>query len=504
MSKKPTILPSRRSRVILTLLGASFVIPLAILLPLLALNVRLGQGYFAYRYSPVRDWRIPRTLPLLLIGAVGCAAVYLLSQSKRVQRALGIALFALSLIGFSAWNWWAPPEPVNQQMFNMTSFSSDGAFAVEARKISSVTQYLQDFPQRLQTSVEEMGGTRVLSNPPLTTVLAYSVMHGADAEIGWLERLLVRAQGIEPQDAPMIADALRVSIALSILWMLSGVAAYALGRVFLSPAGSAVFAIIVVFNPCTVHFAPGKDPAQLLTINLMLWAWFAGWKRRSMTLSAIAGAVLIVGATAGLVHIWVAAIALIATLWETFSQRDSLRHLLTRSVIPASLGSAIVCAIVYLLIGWNIPRTLLAVSARWGEIQRTFEMNRTTWFIIGLPIFLLFLSPGVWTLLGLSIRRRRMNFGTRLAFCTVAVMLFIYVAMGVTYELPRLWIAFLPTLVLGLAIDRPLFRGRGEHPRVAQALALIVAFQILFTAFHWTLFDAREAEFRLMSRRYYN
>jgi hypothetical protein len=55
----------------------------------------------------------------------------------------------------------------------------------------------------------------------------------------------------------------------------------------------------------------------------------------------------------------------------------------------------------------------------------------------------------------------------------------------------------LPPLALGLAIDQPLLRGRGAHRRVGLALATIVLVQIAFSAMHWTLFDAREAEYRL-------
>jgi hypothetical protein len=154
--------------------------------------------------------------------------------------------------------------------------------------------------------------------------------------------------------------------------------------------------------------------------------------------------------------------------------------------------------------GWNIPLTLWVVARRWGEIQKTFAMSRGIWYLIGLPIFLLFLSPGFWMLLGLSVRRWRINFGIRLFLCTLAVMLITYFAVGMTYELPRLWVAFLPPLTLGLAIDFPLLRARGQHPHVARVLMLIVLTQMIYTTFHWTLFDVRETEYRLTTQHYYN
>ena len=90
--------------------------------------------------------------------------------------------------------------------------------------------------------------------------------------------------------------------------------------------------------------------------------------------------------------------------------------------------------------------------------------------------------------------------------CTLLTMLFIYVVTGVTYELPRLWIAFLPPLTLAALAGWPVLRGNGDasHPRVAKLFAVIVGVQILFTALHWTLLDVRESEYRLASKRFYN
>ena len=47
-------------------------------------------------------------------------------------------------------------------------------------------------------------------------------------------------------------------------------------------------------------------------------------------------------------------------------------------------------------------------------------------------------------------------------------------------------------------------RARGEHRRVSVVLMLVVLTQLAFTAFHWTFLDAREAEYRLISHRFYH
>jgi hypothetical protein len=68
--------------------------------------------------------------------------------------------------------------------------------------------------------------------------------------------------------------------------------------------------------------------------------------------------------------------------------------------------------------------------------------------------------------------------------------------IGVTYELPRLWVVFLPPLTLGLFIATPLAHVKhdGRALRLAMLIALI---HIAFTAAHWSLLDARESEHRL-------
>jgi hypothetical protein len=497
--------PRAAHRFALWLFGSA-LLALAILLALFFADVRFGQGYFFIRYSPIAAIRLSRIAPVLIIGALACGSVWALAQPQRVTRGVGFALFLLAMFGAGAWVWWAPPQPMNQQAFNMQSFSTDGAFVFEASKIDSIRKYLREFPTvTLHKGVDVMGGTRVLSNPPLTTVIAHAIRRAFGAEAGappgGIEQLLLDA-GVMPENATELASGIRMSFVLCGLWSLSGVAAYALGRVFCCRAGAAAFAFVLTFNPCTVHFSPGKDPAQLLTINLALWAWFAAWKRKSLTLATFAGAILTVGSTAGLVHIWVGVTALAATLWQAW-RADALKRLGV-NIVAAAIGAATVCAIAYVTLDWNVPVTLWAVQRRWSGIQKTFPMNRAIWYAIGLPMFLLFLAPGFWTLLGLRVSRPRVGFGTLLTICTALTLLIIYAPLGVTYELPRLWIAFLSPLTLGLAIDRPLFaRGVAPHGKAIRALVLIVAVQFAFTAVHWTLFDARESEFRLTTNRFF-
>jgi hypothetical protein len=347
-----------------------------------------------------------------------------------------------------------------------------------------------------------MMGTRVLSNPPGATAFCYLVLHAFPPEIDpprGLERMLVERSGIAPENVIFVSDSLKAAAALVLVWTLAAVSSLFLGRLLLSSAGAFVFAILVSFNPCTVHFVPGKDPAQLLTINLMLLAWLAAWKNRKPALAIFAGALLLIGSTVGLIHIWVALAAWSAVLWH--NRREP--RLVMSLTAAAAVGAIAVAAIAFLAIGWNIPLQLFLVWRRFNELQATFNMNRAIWFIIGLPSFLAFLSPGFWALVGLGAHERRFGFGARLALCTAAMMLLTYL-LGITYELPRLWVAFLPPLTLALSMDLPLLRSPRCHRKVTAAFMLIVTVQIVFTAMHWTIFDVRESEYRLATERFYH
>ena len=351
-----------------------------------------------------------------------------------------------------------------------------------------------------------MGGTRVLSNPPLTTVIAYAVYRAGwnpPESHGWVERMMIEQAGVEPRDAPVLSNGLRLSVVLCAIWVLSGWAAYALGRLFLSPAGAAVFALVVTFNPCTVHFSPGKDPAQLLTINLMLWAWFAAWQRRSLPLAALGGAALTVGATAGLIHVWV---ALVAVRGDAVAGAASIGR--CRTVLRNALGAARRAA--RSSARSRTSRSAGTSRARCGPSRAGGRSSRRRSTSAGPSGTRSACRSSCCSSPPPSGRRsaspsaaRGSRFGTRLACCTAAVMLLIYGPLGMTYELPRLWVAFLPPLVLGLMIDRPLFRARSSSPRAVRALVLIVAVHLAFTALHWTLFDARESEYRLTTDRFY-
>jgi len=225
-----------------------------------------------------------------------------------------------------------------------------------------------------------------------------------------------------------------------------------------------------------------------------------GW--RADVMAFVAGLLLVAGTICGLIHLWVAAAAFAASAWAG-GPRSVLRP-----AVHAAAGVVIALIAVRIGLGWNAPHGVLAVYRRFKEVQPIIYPDRGFWLVIGLPIFLLFLSPGVVVPLLQSMRPAhhigRHPIGRPLLMATLAVMALTYV-VGVSYELPRLWTAFLPTLTLGAMAASPLFRGSPRASRHARpALLAIVLVQIGFTVIHFSLMDARGSEQRIHSGRLFS
>ncbi len=483
-------------------------IPFLVLVALYVSNVPIGQPFFLiYRYSPFLGVRIPTALMGLLIASMGLYALFHALRSSDRPRGLTSAVILLSYASVAAWTLFAAPHYAAQHVFNMLSPSHDGAFVLESRPSLSVREYVsRSFFERLKLAPEEMGGRRVLSNPPGVTVAAVMARRvvrsvpPVERAIAWgfeLEELENRDQRYE------FATAILLTIVFTFCWAAAVLPAYGLARLRL-PAGAAiVVAVGSVFNPATLCFTPGKDPAQLLGVLSILLFWMLAYERRKALWGMAAGAVTLAASMIGLIHIWVFGIVAMATLWHaTFT--GSRGTWLRRCAGPGVVGASVVASLAYLALDWNVPLTLYAVAKRYGEIQLPILTDPIYWMFIGLPMFFLFVGSILWVevvAFRAPIADETAALGRRILVCTIAAMTYSYLFAN-NSETPRLWIPFIPLLIWGLALRRAALRTDStSHRRV---WVLLVALQVVFTLGHWCFMDARESEWRLTTGRMWN
>ncbi|MBK9127443.1 MAG: hypothetical protein IPM13_06545 [Phycisphaerales bacterium] len=503
--------------------------PIVALALLRAGDVPLGKpGTFVYPYSPVAGLRAGPALVGVILSAAVAASIVLVGSAAPWRRRAGWVLATVGWTVISAWTYFAPPGHYNQHVFNATSPSHDGAFVREALSIEDVPEYLRGFPDRTRTPIARMRGTRVVSNPPGTTLLAVAA-NSALAHLPVLGNAAAapfdRSIQAPEVDRAALRPAIRLGIAffwlLTALWALSAPLYYALGRLHFDAPIALAFALGVVFCGPLLLFSPGKDAAQLLTVVVPLLLWLLATRpgasaedaRRTpgarWAVALAAGATFILATLVSLVHAWVALVVLTAS-GVTALRMSKLRSLLIAALLPASVGAAaaiLLCGTV----GLDYFATCAAVAEAQARVTRGTAAMPTVWQALGIPLFILFAGPALWVMLGWSCRsggaathvEGRALFGDVLLSGSAAVMV---ATVGFTNaETPRLWIPFIPLLLLGamLRIDALRPGTRAVSRPALSFVALLVFAQLVTGWLQWSQMDMRESETRITEGRYF-
>lgn len=498
----------------------------ATLLCCYAFDIPLGKpGTFTYLYSPFA-WERFASRGFAVGVLFACAtvlAVKLALSAEAPRRAVGLAAVWSCWGAWAAWGFFAPPLFINTHAFNMISPSHDGAFLREAELIASPAAYLRAFPQRARTPAHEMKGTRVISNPPGATLLAWVTLRMlgdsqlADALLCWVTP---QARELSASERTLIRRALAYAVVLQLVWLAAAPLLYLLARRWFDPPAAAMLATLTFLSPATLLFAPGKDPAQLFTVAAPLLLWVVAV--RGSGLAAVAAGVACTGSlVVGLVHAWVALIALAATIWSVIgpaTRTPAALRAIVRCLILAAAGGLAAALLLFIGCGLNLPAALLAAAKSQAEVTRGEQAMPAVWQLLGLPLFLLFCGPAVPALIG-WLRFGRSSggaepcgvaagdldarFGDGLLIGSVLVM--VGTVAFTNAEAPRLWIPFMPLLMLGAALRLSIFRGDrllsdGAHAQAnrATALTVLVAAQLAVMLVQWVIMDMREAETRLL------
>ncbi len=516
--------PPRKS---LLFAAAAPVVALALLR---AGDVPLGKpGTFVYPYSPVAGLRVGPALLGVALSGIAALAVGLVGSPAARRRRAGWALAIVGWAALAAWAYCAPPGHYNQHVFNATSPSHDGAFVREALLVEDVPAYLRGFPDRTRTPIARMRGTRVVSNPPGATLLAV----GTNAALARLPAVGDAASApfdnsaqAPEVDRAVLRPAIRLGIVffwlLTALWALSAPLYYAVGRVYFAAPTALAFALSVVLCGPPLLLTPGKDAAQLFTVALPLLLWLlaarpgampdaagAGSRVARAAAAFAAGAALVGVTLVSLVHVWVALVVLAAS-GVAAVRMSTLPPLLIRVLLPALAGAAaaiVLCGTV----GLDYFATCAAVAEAQARVTRGSGAMPLAWQALGIPLFVLFAGPALWVLLGWSRQGERVAagvegravFGNVLLLGSAAVLV---ATVGFTnIETPRLWIPFIPLLLLSamLRVDAL----RPAHPSTPGPalgfVALLVFAQLATGWLQWSLMDMRESETRITEGRYF-
>jgi len=140
-------------------------------------------------------------------------------------------------------------------------------------------------------------------------------------------------------------------------------------------------------------------------------------------------------------------------------------------------------------------------SVRYGQIQEGVIADPWYLTLVGLPLFLLFVGPMFWVsavALRADTGDAAARLGRRMLWCATVVMTYSYFFAN-NNETPRLWIPFIPLLLVGMGLRRSTLRDeRGISPKL---WAVLVALQVGVTLAHWSLMDVRESEYRISTGR---
>lgn len=494
-------------------------------------KVPLGcPGRLVYPYTSLFMQRMSTVIPALVLALIASAGVWAIADPRRAMQRLAVTLLFVAALGITIWNYIAPPAYIQQHVFNTQTPAQDGAFLRESLIVSDVSLYLRSFPLRATSPPEVMRGTRVISNPPATTLLA--VFAGRILDWWpWLRlQLEATIEAPEPEFTEFRLTAARGLLFLTLLnviWMLAILPLFAIGQEFFSRPVAAAFAFVVCASPMTFTFAPGKDPAQLLSTAIPLWLLLRAYRRDATAPAAFAGLLFALSCSVGLVHIWVFACVFLAM---TFASISDIRRLGRSGRLAVwFLAGIIIGAICLRGSGLDLFDTLQSVAVAQSKVTRGPDAMPFYWQLLGIPLFALFAGVSLWwsvisRFTGAAAgspavdgkpppseppsRRTPLSpdcaFGGWLVACTLAILAATSIFTNI--ETPRLWIPFLPLLVLGGWLRISPFGETFSSPpftSMRRLAAGVVLIHISAAAVQWALMDMRETELRLMTNLFY-
>lgn len=432
-------------------------------------------GAWAEIRAPEPAWVMGARMVSPLIAFIGLAlAVSCLDKAARTARVLRAgAPWLLLLLSF--WTLRSAAHlrqegPVLTNYFYFTGTIGPGAFVGQAMNLENAGAYLRGFPEIGASHWGQQGGTRVISNPPGATMLIYGCRRLLEAW-PWLQESYARVGGESGPPAPatppearraylhyalvmFVPDVFFLLIALGMppLWWLAHA---------LLPEDRAPFAAVTAaLVPGLFVFSFTKDAFQ---VSLALWFWWALYRAvrdQSLAWALGAGLALFLGLQFSLAFVTVAAIGAGAALLAQHTRGEAISSLrgrgLPRLVVAALAGLVVPALALWVVIGYEPWKALLAAYRGHGQYVREFGQSYRVWVWLNLVHLVLFMGApaaaswlaSLWCQIRTGLRERSFRALDPYFLSVTGLLLLLNLSGKNLSEVPRLWLFFMPALYL--------------------------------------------------------
>lgn len=456
------------------LLAVQAILVASAALLVIVLNVPLGvPGEWTWariEHAPPFGW-----LPLGVLG-VGSYAVFawwgsrgLANPSRRVEVAwvswLAIASVSVQVIVMTA-----APEGCGLTKWSTIRLAGAGEYLMIAeRDVNDIPQFWADYPSWLR----RQNSAHLSTHPPGLIVGARLARNGVEAHpmlADWIVRMTPPdlAVGIRSVLWPMSKSERATIVVIGgttlLACALTVVPIYLLARARLSPSESWAAASLWPLVPSAILFQPTADCAYpLLSTSAIL---FAAWACRSRSVTAVlSGIVLAVGMQFTLAFL---PVGLIVAIVEVAHSGPRWRR-----IIYTALGFFGLTGLIWMATSAN-PFLIWWLNVRnHARFYEQFPRSYVAWVFIdvielavavGLPAF-------VWAIRGLANRRDLVA-----SWSTVAVLLFLNLSGKNLSEVARLWLPFMPMLLIAAGAG---MKAAGGGAKTLAATIVLVGLETL-------------------------
>ena len=498
------------------------------------------QGAWEEIYSAEPAWIMALWMVGPGIGLIGLAAACTKRRekpSRLLQAGAPFLLAALSFWSLKSATQLRQAGPASNY-FYFTAAIGPGGFVGQAMKADRAGEYLRDFPAIASRHWSEFGGTRVVSNPPGTTLLIYGCRRMLEASPALLRHYASDVAGEEPPSGDDAGESARArllrALALFVpevfllLIALGMLPLWWLAHEFLPASQAPIASVTAALVPSLFVFSFAKDGFQ---VSIALWFWWSlcrTVKRGSPGFGVLTGLLLFLGLQFSLAFLVVAVVGFaslgLSALTASGQRGDlddgreeadgrsasathgaKLRPRRLGTLGAGLVGCCLPALLLWLTVGYEAWSAMLTAFRGHQQYHQNFGQRYGIWVWLNLlQLFLFMGAPAAASWLVAGFRECRGLIGGSgfrnidpFFWGATGVLLLLNFSGKNLGEVPRLWLFFMPALYL--ASERVL---SGERDRPAWTGILFAVLQLVQVSVFTIRFDPLGASARALTNLY--